>query len=78
MDTTLALLALGTGVVVLATAVITLILTLTNRKKVQEVHVMVNSQRKQLTSRVDQLADALEQAGVDVPPPSEHPPDEGN
>lgn len=35
---------------------------------VQEVHVLVNSQLQAVVARVTQLVDALEHAGVAVPP----------
>lgn len=71
MDAAIALLGLGTGVAVLATAVITLVLSLKNKKQVKEVHVLVNSRMVEMVTRVDQLAAVLEAAGMDVPPPSE-------
>lgn len=73
MDAVIALLALGTGVVVLATAIVTLILSLKNRTQVQKVHVLVNSQRVEMKTRIDQLIELLRASGVDIPPPSEHP-----
>lgn len=69
MDALVWVLALGTGVVVLATAVITLVLAVKNRKQVKEVHVLVNSNLARTEQRVNQLADALEASGVEVPPP---------
>lgn len=71
MDATIALLALGTGLAVLATAIITLILAIKNRRQVQEVHVLVNSQRVEMETRIDQLAAVLEAAGINLPPPSD-------
>jgi hypothetical protein len=60
-------LGLATAVVVLLTAALTLALTWRNRKKVQEIHVMVNQQSLDLNSRIDQLTAALVRAGVVVP-----------
>jgi hypothetical protein len=61
--------ALGflTALVVLATAVVTLVLTWRNRKKVQEIHVMVNAQSVDLNRRINQLTKALALAGVVIP-----------
>ena len=64
-------LGFGTAVVVLLTAIVTLILSLFNRKKVQEIHVMVNAQSADLNRRIDQLSGALTDAGVDIPPREE-------
>jgi hypothetical protein len=41
---------------------------LSTRRKVAEVHVLVNSQLHDVLDRVAQLTGALEHAGVDVPP----------
>jgi hypothetical protein len=38
------------------------------RVKVQEVHVLVNSQLQAVVARVSQLIEAMEKAGVAVPP----------
>jgi len=37
-------------------------------KKIQEVHVLVNSQLQTVLARVDQLTEALDQAEIPVPP----------
>lgn len=71
MDTAIAVTALITGLAVLATAIITLVLSIRNRKKVQEIHVLVNSRMAHMVSRVDQLATVLKKAGMEVPPPTD-------
>jgi hypothetical protein len=58
------LVALATAGVVLATAVT----TWRTRKQVQQVHVMVNSQRAVMTATIDQLKEALAEAGIAIPP----------
>jgi membrane protein implicated in regulation of membrane protease activity len=60
-------LGFGTAVVVLLTAISTLILSFLNRKRVQEIHVMVNAQSLDLNRRIDQLTGALAEAGVSIP-----------
>ncbi len=67
-----------TGVITLAgiivtflTAVLGLVASLRNHKKIDEVHVLVNSQLQAVLTRVTQLTGALETAGVDVPPEPE-------
>jgi len=57
-----------TAIVVLITALITLVLTIRNRKHVNEIHVMVNSQRLELDKRINQLTSALADRGIVVPP----------
>jgi hypothetical protein len=56
--------ALAVSVITLATAVVGLVTVL---RKVQAVHVLVNSQLSSVLGRVDQLTRALTNAGVDVP-----------
>jgi hypothetical protein len=55
------------GVVV--TFVTSVIGFLSTRRKVAEVHVLVNSQLHDVLDRVSQLTVTLEAAGVDVPDP---------
>jgi hypothetical protein len=50
-----------------ATAVVGAWQTWLNRQKIQEVHVLVNSQLSAVVARVDQLTKKLRDAGVDVP-----------
>jgi hypothetical protein len=59
------LFVLVTAVIVLATAVVGFMAKL--RKDVSEIHVMVNSQMDEAIRRIDQLVDALQAAGIDVP-----------
>jgi hypothetical protein len=49
------------------TAATTLFATLRNYKRIQEVHVLVNSRMTDVLARVDQLTLALEVEGKDVP-----------
>ena len=58
----------GGIVLTFATAVIGFVQT---RRKLTEIHVLVNSQLQQVLTRVVQLTDTLEKAGVDVPDPPE-------
>lgn len=69
MDDAMALVALFTGVVVLLTTIVTLVLTLVNKRKVEQVHVLVNSQMTAVVARVEQLVKALEASDTEVPPP---------
>jgi hypothetical protein len=39
-----------------------------NRRKVQEIHVLVNRHTDELNNRVDQLVKTLTDAGIEVPP----------
>lgn len=71
MDALVGMLALATGVVVLATSGVSLVLTIRNNRTTQQIHVLVNSRMARMVSRVDQLAEALEASGVEVPPPDE-------
>jgi hypothetical protein len=59
--------------VVLAGIIITFVTSVAGlaglRRKVQEVHVLVNSQLTTVLERVTQLTGSLEAAGIDVPDP---------
>ena len=57
-----------TAIVVLITALITLSLAIRNRKHVNEIHVMVNSQREMNDKRINQLTAALADRGIIIPP----------
>jgi hypothetical protein len=64
---------LSAGVAALA-AVLTFIRTGETRRKVDEVHVLVNDRLDRALERIGQLGGALESAGVDIPPkPSDSP-----
>jgi hypothetical protein len=56
-------------VITFLTAIIGAVASLGNRKRINEVHVLVNSQLHTVLTRVDQLAGALRAADVDVPDP---------
>lgn len=62
-------LALITGVVLFATAVAGYLFKL--NRGIREIHVMVNSRMQEALTRIDQLHNALVDAGVVVP---DHPP----
>jgi hypothetical protein len=49
---------------------ITALLGLGARRRIQEVHVLVNSQLSGVVARVAQLTAAMQAAGLDVPPAS--------
>jgi hypothetical protein len=49
------------------TAVLGFITSVNNRKKIQEVHFLVNSQLNSVLNRVQQLTKALEDSGTEVP-----------
>jgi hypothetical protein len=57
-------LVLGGIIITFATSVVGFVST---RRKVQEVHVLVNSQLHDVLERVDQLKATLAAAGVDIP-----------
>jgi hypothetical protein len=62
---------LATAVVVLATAVATgatAVVSLRTRRRVQEVHVLVNSRMQDMELRVRDLTAALTAEGMPVPP----------
>lgn len=63
---------------VLAVAVLTFLTAvigyLSTRKKIAEVHVLVNSQLHEVLDRVTVLTSALDKAGVEVPPETAKPP----
>lgn len=63
MSGVIALIVAVTGLVAAVTGLIALF------RKVQQVHVLVNSNMQELDMRVTQLTAALTQAGVDVPKP---------
>lgn len=79
MEAVITWVALGTGILLLATAGITLFLTLKTDRKVQKVYVLANSRMTEVIARVDQLVAALESSDTDVPPAPGHesPPREG-
>lgn len=54
-----------TSAVVLATAIVGFMSKL--NKDVQEIHVMVNSYASEQADRIEQLAQALKAAGLEVP-----------
>lgn len=63
--------ALVTAAVVLVTAVVacvTAVATWRTRRQVQQVHIMVNSQRAAMAARLDQLTQALQGSDTAVPP----------
>ena len=72
------------GAVALATAIVTLATVLVTsrrlRREVTQVHVVVNSKHTEALDRVDQLAAALEDAGVAIPrkPSDPRPPASGS
>ena len=49
------------------TALVGFITTLRNQQKIQEVHLLVNSQLDTVLKRVQQLTKALESSDTDVP-----------
>lgn len=51
------------------TAVANLMSSLHNRRRIAEVHVLVNSQLEEVVARVGQLTHALEDANIAVPEP---------
>jgi hypothetical protein len=51
------------------TAIVGAVASLGNRKRINEVHVLVNSQLHTVLNRVDQLVGVLRAADVDVPDP---------
>ena len=61
MSGVIALIVAVTGLLGAAAALIALF------RKQQQIHVLVNSQLHQVLSRVTQLTDTLNKAGIDVP-----------
>jgi len=63
---------------VLAGLVVTFLTALigwwSTRSKIQQVHVLVNSQLKTVLDRVDQLTGTLHGAGIEIPPAPAGPP----
>jgi hypothetical protein len=49
------------------TAIISLLATLRNFNKIDEVHVLVNSKYTDVVKRVDQLSLVLESHGIEIP-----------
>jgi hypothetical protein len=63
-----------TGLVLaIAVSVMTLIRLFRTERKIQEVHVLVNSQLSKVLARVTQLTSTLEEADIEIP---ESPEDE--
>lgn len=60
--------ALATGLVVLATAVTTWRRVARVARNVQEVHVLVNANMREVKLRVEQLTEALQGSDTAVPP----------
>lgn len=57
-----------TGLVLaIAVSVMTLIRLFRTERKIQEVHVLVNSQLSKVLARVTQLTSTLEEADIEVP-----------
>ncbi len=67
MSTALAIVALLAALAGLGTAALGLVATWGNRRKIQEVHVIVNQRMTDVLARVDQLTAALEGSDTDVP-----------
>lgn len=61
------------GLVAAVAGLAATILGLLNRKKIQQVHVLVNSQLTQVLERVAQLSASMTEAGVTIPPPPPPP-----
>jgi hypothetical protein len=55
-------------VITFCTSVAGAVATLGNRRRIGEVHVLVNSQLTAVVDRVTLLTATLERAGVEVPP----------
>lgn len=69
MDSFIALL---TGLVILATAVVGFLVKLNSdaqelSKNVQEIHVMVNDRMTEALKRIDQLDETIKAAGIESP-----------
>ena len=56
-------------VITFGTAIVGAVASLGNRRRINEVHVLVNSQLHTVLNRVDQLVGVLRAADVDVPDP---------
>lgn len=56
-------------IITFVTAIVGAAASVGNRKRINEVHVLVNSQLHDVLDRVTQLTVTLEGAGVDVPDP---------
>jgi Ca2+/H+ antiporter len=66
-------LTLVTAVVVLATAVVSLVMSFRTHKRVGSVEHTVNSATDVLNDRIDQLTESLTVHGIDVPPRERNP-----
>jgi hypothetical protein len=65
--------ALVTAIITCVTAFLNLRSSKRNNRKIQEIHILVNSKFTTVVDRVDQLTKALEEARVDVPPEPRKP-----
>jgi len=64
---TVAVLAALTAFCTLVSAVAAMVLSIRNGRKIEEVHVIVNSRMASVLARVEQLTSALETSDTDVP-----------
>lgn len=55
------------GALTAVTSLAATLVGLVNHRRIDEVHVLVNSRLHEVIDRADQLVAALEAAGVDVP-----------
>jgi hypothetical protein len=65
----IAVVALATALVVLGTAIATLVQTTRHTTQIAQIHVLVNSRLTAVIGWGNQLADILERHGIDVPAP---------
>lgn len=69
-----AFIALVIALVTLATAVLVFMQNRQQKKKIEEVHVLVNSRLEEVVKRVGVLTDLLESKGIEIPPRSDSGP----
>jgi hypothetical protein len=68
MELLLAIAPITTTIVVFLIGVVMLISVIHTKKKISEIHVLVNSRMSDMEGRVSQLIGALDAANVKVPP----------
>ena len=61
------ILALGAGALAFVTALVTLLVSIQNSRRIEQVHVIVNSRMTAVLERVGQLTAALEGSDTAVP-----------
>lgn len=61
------MLEIVTALLILVTAGVGLVMSVINRKKVEQIHILVNDRMTNAMNRINKLIDTLNEAGIDIP-----------